>query len=578
MTDNLENLSTRIHKHLGKIYGDSDESKINTIAEHILELVSTCKKRTDKSQERWTEQSIMMIVYGDTISHDGEAPLETLSWCLHKYFNQSITVVHILPFFPSSSDDGFSVIDYYEVDQSLGDWRHIKKISETFQVMSDVVINHGSSKSKWFNNFKNGEGKGCDYFLSFTNHFDTKKVIRPRTSPLLQKIHTHTGEKYVWCTFSHDQIDYDFSNQEVLIEFIKIILFYFENGVTILRFDAIAFLWKNIHTNCINQPETHEIVRLFRSIMEYVAENSVLVTETNTPARENVSYFGNANEAQWIYNFSLPPILIYTILSGDSSHLEKLTMSMPPSQLGTAYLNFIASHDGIGLRPAEDFLSEKDINSLINLMKDSNGQVSYRTNNEGLESPYEINISLFDAMSKTFSNEDKLVIERFVCIHTIMMSLEGVPAFYFHSLIGTKNDIEKFKKSQINRSLNRYKYNRNELSVLLENQNTDNFKVYDDLSKLVMLRKAQKAFHPNAVQFTLHLGKNLYGVWRQSLDKKQSIFCITNITPITRDFSLLDINLIGFDEWYDLISEDTINDLSSSIKLKPYQTMWITNS
>ena len=215
--------------------------------------------------------------------------------------------------------------------------------------MSDVVINHGSSKSKWFNNFKNGEGEGSDYFLSFDNYFDTKQVIRPRTSDLLQKVYTHTGEKFVWCTFSHDQIDYDFANQKVLLEFIKIILFYLENGVTILRFDAIAFLWKDIRTNCINLPETHEIVRLFRTIMEYVSHQSVLVTETNTPARENVSYFGNANEAQWIYNFSLPPILIFTILSGDSSHLEKLTMSMPPSQLGTAYLNFIASHDGIGL-------------------------------------------------------------------------------------------------------------------------------------------------------------------------------------------------------------------------------------
>ena len=578
MIDNLENLSTRIHKHISKIYGNSDESKISIITENILELVDNHVKRSNKSQDRWTEQSIMMIVYGDTIFHDGEPPLETLSWCLYKYFNEAITIVHILPFFPSSSDDGFSVINYYKVDQSLGDWTHITKISGTFQVMSDVVINHGSSKSEWFNNFKNGEGKGCDYFLSFTNHFDTKKIIRPRTSPLLQKIHTHTGEKYVWCTFSHDQIDYDFTNQEVLLEFIKIILFYLKNGVTILRFDAIAFLWKNIHTNCINQPETHEIVRLFRSIMEYVCDKSVLVTETNTPARENVSYFGNANEAQWIYNFSLPPILIYTILSGDSSHLEKLTMSMPPSQLGTAYLNFIASHDGIGLRPAEDFLSDKDITSLINLMKESNGQVSYRTNNQGQESPYEINISLFDAMSKTFSGEDKLVIERFICIHTVMMSLEGVPAFYFHSLIGTRNDTKRFEESKINRSLNRYKYNKDELSALLENQNTENFTAYKNLSKLIMLRKSQKAFHPNAVQFTLHLGKNLYGVWRQSLDKKQSIFCITNITPIIRDFSLLDINLIGFDEWYDLISGDTIKDLSSSIKLQPYQTMWITNS
>ena len=211
-------------------------------------------------------------------------------------------------------------------------------------------------------------------------------------------------------------------------------------------------------------------------------------------------------------------------------------------------------------------------------MKDSNGQVSYRKNNIGEESPYEINISLFDAMSKTFSGESQLAVERFICIHTIMMSLEGVPAFYFHSLVGTKNDIQQFKASKINRSLNRHKYSQKELSSLIENENTDNHKIYNKLSKLINLRKNQKAFHPNAVQFTLHLGKNLYGVWRQSLDKKQSIFCISNITPINRDFSLLDINLIGFDEWHDLISGSTIKDISSSIELQPYQTMWITNT
>ena len=578
MTSNLENLSTRLHKHLNKIYGDLDETRVSAILEDINKLIKNHSVTSKHKQDKWTEKSIVMITYGDSVASETSLPLKTLSEYLYKYFNETVTIVHILPFFPSSSDTGFSVIDYYKVDELLGDWTDIKKLSETFQVMSDVVINHGSSKSKWFNNFKNGGGEGSDYFLSFDNYFDTKQVIRPRTSDLLQKVYTHTGEKYVWCTFSHDQIDYDFANQKVLLEFIKIILFYLENGVTILRFDAIAFLWKDIRTNCINLPETHEIVRLFRTIMEYVSHQSVLVTETNTPARENVSYFGNANEAQWIYNFSLPPILIFTILSGDSSHLEKLTMSMPPSQLGTAYLNFIASHDGIGLRPAEDFLSDEDIKALIGLMKDSNGQVSYRNNNLGKESPYEINISLFDAMSKTFSGENQLAVERFICIHTIMMSLEGVPAFYFHSLVGTKNDIQQFKDSKMKRSLNRHKYSQKELSSLIENKSTNNHKIYNKLSKLITLRKNQKAFHPNAVQFTLHLGKNLYGVWRQSLDKKQSIFCITNITPINRDFSLLDINLIGFDEWHDLISGSIIRDISSSIELQPYQTMWITNT
>ena len=219
----------------------------------------------------------------------------------------------------------------------------------------------------------------------------------------------------------------------------------------------MAFIWKKIGTSCINLEKTHEIVRLFRTLLDYLSPKAILVTETNTPARENVSYFGNANEAHWIYNFSLPPILIYSILAGDSSYLEKLTMSMPPSQLGTSYLNFIASHDGIGLRPAETFLSKDEIAKFINLMEKNGGKVSYRSNNTDTPEPYEINITLFDAMRESFSKERNLSLDRFICIHTIMLSLEGVPAFYVHSLFGTKNNYSLYRDTNQNRSLNRGK-------------------------------------------------------------------------------------------------------------------------
>ena len=305
-----------------------------------------------------------------------------------------------------------------------------------------MVINHGSSKSQWFNNFINQDGEGSEYFISYDEPVDTSEVIRPRTNQLLQKFNTKNGVKHVWCTFSNDQIDYNFANPEILYEFIRIIIHHMNQGITVLRFDAIAFLWKKVGTKCINLDETHEIVRLFRTIMEYLSPKSILVTETNTPARENVSYFGNANEAQWIYNFSLPPVLLFSILKGDSSYLEKLTMSMPPSQLGTSYLNFIASHDGVGLRPAEDFLNKEEMDLLIETMRDNGGKISYRTDQEGKKSPYEINISLINAIEKTVFGKDEYMIDRFICIHTIMMSLEGVPAFYMHSLLGTDNDNE----------------------------------------------------------------------------------------------------------------------------------------
>ncbi len=572
-------LVNKISKHISTIYGANLTSKeLDDCQNKVISLLAQIPRKIHQIKEKWSENTVVLITYADSVTHPENKPLSTLEEFLDDYCRNIISIVHILPFFPSSSDDGFAVIDYYNVDNNYGDWNNIKDISEKFSVMSDIVINHGSSKSEWFKNFLCGEGKGSNYFLSFDKSFDTSEIIRPRTNKLLQKFKTNNGEKYLWCTFSKDQIDYNFSNPDILYEFIEILTYHINQNITVFRFDAVAFLWKKIGTKCINLAETHELIRLFRTILEYLCTKSILVTETNTPARENVSYFGNANEAQWIYNFSLPPILLYTILSGNSSHIEKLTMSMPPSQLGTSYLNFIASHDGIGLRPAEDFLTSEEIKLLIELMHKNGGKVSYRTNHKGEDSPYEVNISLMDAVNQTFHDTDNLQLNRFICIHAIMMSLEGVPAFYIHSLLGTENDYELYNQTKQNRSLNRHTYDKKSIYEDLTSEGTVANIIHKSISNLLFIRKKQRAFHPNAVQFTLHLGNDLYGIWRQSLDKKQSIFCISNITNKTKEFSLIDINLIGFDSWFDLITGDIIDDLSSSLKLKPYQTVWITNS
>lgn len=577
--NNDKTLVSKISKHLTTIYSANLSKKdLDECQSKIISLLDKAPKTDQYIKDRWSENTVVLITYANSIVHKDDKPLFTLEQFLNDYCKDIISIVHILPFFPSSSDDGFAVTDYYNVDKNYGDWENINNISKKFSVMSDIVINHGSSKSEWFKNFLSGKGKGSNYFLSFDNTFDTSEVVRPRTNELLQKFLTNEGDKFLWCTFSKDQIDYNFSNPDILYEFIEILSYHINQNITVFRFDAVAFLWKKIGTKCINLEETHELIRLFRTIMEYLYKKSILVTETNTPARENVSYFGNANEAQWIYNFSLPPILLYTILSGNSSHIEKLTMSMPPSQLGTSYLNFIASHDGIGLRPAEDFLSSREIQELIELMQKNGGKVSYRTNQNGEDSPYELNISLLNAVNQTFYDTDELQLDRFICIHAIMMSLEGVPAFYIHSLLGTENDYELFNQTKHNRSLNRHIYEKISIYNELTTDGSITNRVHGSISKLLVLRKKQKAFHPNAVQFTLHLGKDLYGIWRQSLDKRQSIFCISNITNKTKEFSLIDINLIGFDSWFDLISGELINDLSSSLKLEPYQTVWITNT
>ena len=574
-----QNLKKRIHLHIERIYSTSlNETEILEFSDNIYNLIVSKKTLHASSllSDQWSEKTTVLITYANSItSTNNMSPLSSLQKFVSSKCQQFIDTVHILPFFPSSSDDGFAVKDYYNVDNEFGDWKDIINISKSFRVMADVVINHGSSEGVWFKNFIKGEGRGHDYFLSFDNTFDITEVVRPRTSPLLNTFDTHDGTRYLWCTFSKDQVDYNFNNPKVINEFVEIILYYLKMGITIFRFDAVAFLWKRIGTSCMNLEKTHEIIRLFRTIIDYLSPYTVLVTETNTPAAENVSYFGNGNEAHWIYNFSLPPILIYSVLIGNASYLEKLTMSMPPSQIGTSYLNFIASHDGIGLRPVETFLTKIEVERFTQLMENNGGKITYRSTNTDVDEPYEINISLFDAMKETFSKEKKLFIERYICIHTIMMSLEGVPAFYIHSLFGTENDYALYQKTGHNRSLNRGRIDYDKINT--ESTGTKESKIYNKLKELLLLRRNQAAFHPNALQFTLHLGNELYGIWRQSIDKTQSIFCITNITEEMVTLSLLDINLDDAEKWHDLITLEAVEDNISNIELKPYQTVWLSN-
>ncbi len=573
-------LHEKITHHLEFIYESvSIDSTIANLADEIMMIMrfNTDYDEIEPHKNNWDQTDIALITYGDSIKKADEAPLESLHHFLNTYIKDSINSVHILPFFPYCSDDGFAVIDYYKVNDKVGNWKLIEGIASDYRLMADLVINHCSSSSEWFNNFKKGEGIGHDYFYTAPKDTPTAQVVRPRTSPLLRETETVNGLEYVWCTFSHEQVDLDFRNVKVLKEFVSIIRFYLDKGVRIFRLDAVAFLWKSLGTNCLNLPETHEAVRLIRTLIEHTQPDTIIITETNIPNRENLSYFGNANEAHSIYNFSLPPLLVNTLISGNCRYLKQWLMSMPPAQNGTTYFNFIASHDGIGLRPAEGLLSEGEIAALIATMQKFGGQVSWRAGENGVKKPYEVNIALFDALQGTIKGPDEYGIARFICAHAIMLALEGIPAIYIHSLTATSNDYEKYERTQQNRSINRHQWDYDELIGALDDPETQHHKVYNQLTKLISIRKAQPAFHPNAVQFTLHMTAQLFGYWRQSLDRKQSVFCIYNISAEPQSLLMSDLNLIVTDSWHDLISGQTFDETFEVIELQPYQFLWISN-
>jgi len=578
----LEQLTERVEHHLTVIYQDVElktsyselcRQLLHTMRIDAAELLVAPKSH----HNNWDQKDVMLITYGDSIETSGEKPLHCLHSFLKKYCGGAINSVHLLPFFPYSSDDGFSVIDYSSVNEALGDWDDIQAITQDYRVMSDVVINHCSSRSLWFENFIKGEGPGSDFFFTASLEDDVSNVVRPRTSDLLRLTKTKHGEKQVWCTFSHDQVDFDFRNPAVLDTFVSIIRQYLDTGIRIFRLDAVAFLWKKVGTDCINLEQTHEVVRLLRILIEHAVSDAVIITETNIPNRQNLTYFGNANEAHGIYNFSLPPLLVNTLVTGSCKHIKAWLGSMPPAQNGTFFFNFIASHDGIGLRPAEGLLEDQELTALVNTMQNFGGRISWRTSEDGKQKAYEINIALYDALQGTIKGADKWGLDRFICAHSIMFGLEGIPGIYIHSLLGTGNDYEKVKNTSHTRSINRHKWDYTKLQEQLASPYSQHSKVHARMIKLLNIRKEQPAFHPNATQFTLQLGDKIFGFWRQSMDRRQSVFCIFNVTDEPQHVRLSDINLIGTDTWFDLISGQTINLEDIEHQLTPYQSMWISN-
>ena len=557
------------------LYGSE---RVNLLMERLINRLQqeSIKSEISASESHWSEQDIILITYGDSIQQPDEVPLQTLHEFLSLHLKGSINSVHVLPYFPYSSDDGFSVIDYKTVNPSLGDWSDIERINKDFYLMTDLVINHVSRENLWFIEYLSKQQPGSDYFIEMPQDTDTSQVVRPRSTPVLTPVHTHDGIRYVWATFGEDQIDANFANPDVLFEFIDILLLYVAKGSRFIRLDAIAFLWKKAGTRCINLRETHEVVKLLRDILDVVAPGTVLITETNVPNGENLSYFGNSDEAHMVYQFTLPPLLLHALYHGNSHYLSQWAKDMPRPPKNCTYLNFIASHDGIGLRPAEGILPDQEVQALVDAMHEYKGYVSMRTDTFGKESPYEINIALFDALKGTHLGLDDYQVPRFIAAHTIMIALQGIPALYIHSLIATTSDHQGVEQTGRTRSINRRKWQYDELLDLLNNPTAAHGTVFHELKRQLQIRRKHPAFHPSALQETLSLGDNLFAFWRTSLDQQQQILCINNISPEIQILTLPEHPITeGSGVWRDLIERTALGKGTRSLKLYPYQCAWL---
>ncbi|MBN1220457.1 MAG: sugar phosphorylase [Anaerolineae bacterium] len=569
-------LSTQIQEHLNFIYG-SQTGK--TVFEKLWPQLEKFGQQhpqlatpTDPSQ-RVTEADSILITYGDQIQEPGKPTLQSLGEFMATYLKGVISSVHILPFYPYSSDDGFSVIDYKTVNPAMGNWDNLNLLRKNFRLMYDAVINHISAQSTWFQGFLQGDSQYANYFITEDPATDVSGVTRPRTLPLLMPVETPGGTRHVWTTFSADQIDLNFKNPAVLLEIINVLLLYVEKGAEFIRLDAIAYLWKEVGTSCIHLPQTHRIVQIFRSILDVVAPGVMLITETNVPHAENISYFGNGhNEAQMVYQFSLAPLVLHTIHTGNAEVLQHWAAGLEKLPDTATFFNFIASHDGIGLRPAEGLLTPAEIDTLGDKTLAHGGRVSYKTNPDGSQSPYELNITLFDALSDPNSNEpEEIKIARFICSQALMLAMVGVPGIYVHSLVGSSNDYAGMEKTGRARSINRKKWQRSELEVALNNPNSQATRVFGRYIDLLKARAAHPAFHPNGDQRVIPTNPALFSLLRTSPDGQAQVWCIHNISAQPQQ---AEINPSHAGKGRDIVTDEEVR-LEDKLPVEPYEIRWL---
>ncbi|MDQ7031938.1 MAG: sugar phosphorylase [Desulfonauticus sp.] len=565
----------KITKRLTFLYG---EEKLHRLLERIGLFIARYYYLREKQPDTtlWDEKSNILITYPDMIKLPGEKPLTTLNRFLVDYLSTSIESVHILPFFPYTSDEGFSIIDYKQVSPHCGEWEDIEELSRNFRLMFDLVLNHVSRCSNWFQDYLSGIAPALNYFIEVDPNTDLSMVIRPRTSPLLTKVKTVFGERYVWTTFSPDQIDLNYQCYDLLMEILEVLLFYITKGAKIIRLDAIAYLWKKIGTTCLNLPETHEVVKLFRDIVDHLAPGTIILTETNLPHDENISYFGNGDEAHMVYQFALPPLLLYTLHKGNASTLSNWakTVSQCPPQC--TFLNFTASHDGIGVRPLESLISEEEINELVHIVHQLGGLVSYRQTPQGAK-PYELNITYFDALKDLHKPENlDWQIKRFFCSQIIMLGLKGIPGIYFHNLIGSSNYYEGVQKTGQNRAINRQRLDDRDLREQLNNPDSKQSKIFNTYQKLLQIRKKHSAFHPDAAQEVLDLGEAIFAFKRKNPESQETIYCIHNITDKTQKCQLPKDFCFAKDLLANIYNPKTTCQ-NNQLTLEPYQCCWLIN-
>jgi sucrose phosphorylase len=304
-----------------------------------------------------------------------------------------------------------------------------------------------------------------------------------------------------------------------------------------------------------------------------------IITETNVPHEENISYFGNGHdEAQMVYNFALPPLVLHTFYSKDTTELSKWAEGLKTPSDTTTFFNFLDSHDGIGIMAVSDILKKENVDFIVQKATEYGGLISYKTGKDGEDIPYELNITWFSALNREDSDEDiAFQVKRFTASRVIALVLQGVPGIYLHSLIGTQNDIQAVMATDSKRDINRMVIDEDSIIEALKDPLSKISHMRRELGRLIKIRGKKRAFHPNSEQRILTISPEIFSVLRSSLEGEM-ILALINVTDKVCHVEIV-LQEIGIDEtyWYDIVSEmEWMADNGTLyLTLQPYDVVWL---
>ncbi len=571
--------SDHLRQLLKEIYQDQSAEDIELLLSQLMQISeenSTLSRKNDSNYHLWDSSSVVLITYPDSIYSSDKPSLNILYDLIISYIGNLSSIVHILPFLYSTSDGGFAVSSHTTIDKSFGDWEDLKKISKKRKLMGDIVLNHISSRHQWVEDFVKDKEPGSKYILSPSKKDNWENVFRPRNTSLFKTIQTIHGPRDVWTTFGPDQIDVNWAEPNLLLEYLKLIALYIENGISWLRLDAVGFIWKRSGGRCINDKKAHKIIKIIRIMLNNLLKDGVLVTETNVPEKDNLSYLITADEANIAYNFPLPPLILEAIISQKTDLLNKWLKAWKRLPRNTALLNFTSCHDGVGLIPLKGLMSDVRIKNLLSECEKRGGLISHRTLPEGEEEPYELNISWWSAMKSKSNERNSLQTDRFILSQLFVMALPGIPAFYLQALLACENDLETFKKTGQRRDINRKKFDAYDLFNNLNNPKSFASKNLKFLQFAMKTRSQLKAFHPSSQM--RHISVSCSGIVAICRGEREDrVWVIHNFTSKLYRFSLeelgIRVNHNDNIEWKDYLSEKIIN--ASNVEINPYSVVWI---